>query len=139
MREEVNMKLLQPYLAEPTDMSHLRVQGPPSPHPTHTHTLTHKHKHTDDTDICPQLQQLITNSSVSVWVCVSLFCVCSSFHLYLGRVEIIDDTLISYNLLLMLLACDCHHQTRCTWLLLEQSGSVCSVQARDTHIKKRFR
>lgn len=127
------MKLLQPYLAEPTDMSHLRVQGPPSPHPTHTLT----HKHTDDTDICPQLQQLITNSSVSVWVCVSLFCVCSSFHLYLGRVEIIDDTLIRYNLLLMLLACDCHHQTHCTWLLLEQSGSVCSVQARDTHIKKK--
>lgn len=104
---------------------------PISPPYTHIHTLTHKH-----TDICPQLQELITNSSVSVWVCVSLFCVCSSFHLYLGGVEIIDDTLIRNNLLLMLLACDCHHQTHCTWLLLEQSGSVCSVQARDTHIKK---
>ena len=112
--EEVKMKVLQPYLAEPTDMSHLCDQG-----------------------LCPLLLSLSlshsrkTHLSTDAEAYYQLKCnpPMHSFILftqsYFGAAEIIDDTLIRNNLLLMLQACDCHHPTHWACLLLEQSGSVC--------------
>lgn len=105
--EEVKMKLLQSYLAGPTDMSHLCDQGlPPSPSLSHT-----EQKETHLSTEAAAYYQLICNppslsaldSTVSPY---TLYCytVCLS-------AELIDDTLIRNNLLLMLQACDCHHPT----------------------------
>lgn len=105
------MKLLQLYLAEPTDMSHLCDQEPtPFLLPLFlslSPSLTEQKKKHLSTDVAAyyQLKCVQLSGDGASLQYTSGVSVCGS--VYFGAAEIIDDTLLRNNLPLMLQACDC--------------------------------